>query len=123
MRLTGLVETGEGQAGGVFNLPTANMDASVADTVKPGVYAAQAFVGSHAFDAITFIGRAELLTGKPWRVETHLFDYQGLLVGQTLTVDLLSHLRDPMVFTSAAQAKEVMVKDLADARLFFSSNP
>jgi riboflavin kinase/FMN adenylyltransferase len=123
MRLTGVVESGAGQAGAVFSLPTANIADTSANEVKPGVYAAKATIGGHEYEAVTFIGRAELLPEKPWRVETHLLNYEGDLVGQTLALDLLKHLRDPIVFTSTEQAREVMAKDLEQVRSFFTPNP
>jgi riboflavin kinase/FMN adenylyltransferase len=123
MRLTGVVESGAGQAGAIFQLPTANIANTSSSDVRPGVYAAKAFLGDRSYQAITFIGRAELLPEKPWRVETHLLNYEGDLVGQTLDVDLLQHLRDPIVFTSTEQAREVMAKDLEEVRSFFTANP
>ncbi|MBI4121709.1 MAG: riboflavin kinase [Parcubacteria group bacterium] len=122
MLLTGLVEQGSGQAGKLFGLPTANMASNGLDkAVRPGVYASRATVAGQTFPALTFIGHAELLEGKPWRVETHLFDYAGEdLLGQTLSLDLLTHLRDPIAFTSVEQAKEIIEGDVRKAREYFA---
>lgn len=121
---TGIVKKGSGQAGKLFDLPTANiaMDNIPAD-MAPGVYVSRATLDGHSYQAMTFIGQAYLLPSKPWRLETHLFGASGDFTGEQLSVQLVHHQRPAIAFTSAEQANDVIQQDVIDAQTYFKTNP
>lgn len=121
---TGIVEKGSGQAGKQFELPTANIAIDDLPTgIAPGVYVSRATLDGHSYQAMTFIGQAYLLPGKPWRLETHLFGANGDFVGEHLSIQLLHRQRPPITFTSAEQANDVIQQDIIDAQAYFKANP
>lgn len=113
--LHGLIVRGSGQAEKSFGLPTANLILSEQD-ITPGVYATQARLDNTVYPALTFIGRAHLLEGKPWRCETHIFGASGDLVGKELHVTIVKKIRDPLEFTSEQQASDIIASDIKAAR-------
>ncbi len=120
----GIVEKGSGQAGKLFGLPTANIAMTQAPTdIAPGVYVSHATMLGQTYQAITFIGQAHLLPGKPWRLETHLFGTSGDFTGEQLSVQLVHHQRPSIVFSSPEQASMVIKQDIADAQAYFKNNP
>ncbi len=120
----GIVKKGSGQAGKLFDLPTANI--AIDDfppDIAPGVYVSRATMQGQTYPAITFIGQAHLLPGKPWRLETHLFGASGDFTGEQLSVQLVHHQRPAIAFTSAEQANDVIQQDVIDAQTYFKTNP
>lgn len=120
----GIVEKGSGQAGKLFGLPTANIAMAQAPTdIAPGVYVSRATIQDHIYPALTFIGQAHLLPGKPWRLETHLFGASGDFTGAQLSIQLLHQQRPSIAFSSPEQASDVIKQDIADAHAYFKTNP
>jgi riboflavin kinase / FMN adenylyltransferase len=100
-----------------LGFPTANLD--VANLVLPphGVYAASAKIDGKFFRAALNIGvRPTLAAGLQLRVETHLLDFAGDLYGKELEVEIGVKLRAEMKFSSPAELREQIARDVAAVR-------
>jgi riboflavin kinase/FMN adenylyltransferase len=53
-------------------------------------------------------------------VETYLLDYEGELLGQRLTIDLVDKLRDEKRFDTVEELKSQMGRDVEQARQVLS---
>lgn len=97
--------------------PTANL-VSPPGVVVPGdgIYAVQAEHGSRAYDGVMHVGPCPTFALGDRRLEVHLFDFQGDLVGRTVVVSFVQRLRDVASFDSA-QALVVQIReDVKQAR-------
>jgi len=101
-----------------LGFPTANLN--VAGLILPpnGVYAGLATVGKKAFRVALNIGlRPTVVSAAPQlRVEAHLLDFDGDLYGQELAIQIGARLRDEKKFTSAADLREQIKRDVALVR-------
>jgi len=50
------------------------------------------------------------------RLEAHLFDFEGDLLAETVTIEFVRRLRDVMRFASPDDLKAQLERDRADAR-------
>lgn len=102
---------------------TANLD--LGREVRPpfGVYATTAEAGGRCYGSITNVGYRPTITAalppgvKPdLLIETHLFDFEGEIYGQTMEVSFLEKLRDERRFPDVEALVEQIRKDEAKAR-------
>jgi riboflavin kinase/FMN adenylyltransferase len=49
-------------------------------------------------------------------VETHILDFEGDLLGQKLTIELVDKLRDEERFDTVEELKAQMIRDVEQAR-------
>lgn len=99
-RLRGAVVPGD-RRGRTLGFPTANL---VCETLapSPGVYAARAHLpNGHVWPAAVHLGPSPTFGAKQPRVEAHLIGFEGDLYGQSLALDFVSRLRDPVRFANA----------------------
>jgi len=121
--VSGEVVTGDGR-GRTIGVPTANL--AVGDrSVKPanGVYAIRAAIETGPSSGRTYTGVMNVgmkptfhssLPVPTW--EAHLFDFEGDLYGQRLTVSLLSRIRDERKFESVSALIEQIGLDMQEAK-------
>lgn len=105
------VITGD-RRGRTIGFPTINQHypSSLTD-IKYGVYESRAFVGGREYKAFTNIG-----IRPTWRVddtlcETHIFDYNGDLYGETIRIELIKYLREEKEFSSLDELKKQLNYD------------
>ena len=105
------VITGD-RRGRTIGFPTINQHypSSLTD-IKYGVYESRAFVGDREYKAFTNIG-----IRPTWRVddtlcETHIFDYNGDLYGETIRIELIKYLREEKEFSSLDELKKQLNYD------------
>jgi len=121
--VTGYVVAGEGR-GRTIGIPTANL-AIPERCVKPagGVYAVTARIETGPYAGRTFGGVMNVgvkptfhaaLPEPSW--EAHLFDFDGDLYGQRITVSFRFRLREERKFASARELVERIREDIAEAR-------
>ncbi len=110
--VAGVVEHGS-QIGRQIGFPTANV-APPAGLIRlpDGIYASLARVEGHDSDlpAMTYIGTRPAVNTGERMIETHLFDFDGDLYGQTLVTSFVDHLRPDQDFPSL----DALVRQLAD---------
>ncbi len=115
--IAGRVVAGD-HVGQQLGFPTANLD--VAGLVLPpnGVYAGRAGVKSQVYRVALNIGfRPTVVTTAPQlRVEAHLLDFSGDLYDTELEIEISRRLRDEKKFASAAELREQIARDVAEAR-------
>ena len=119
--ITGLVVHGRGE-GHRIGFPTANIAPESVETILPksGVYAVKVRSkgvkesGSKVFSGMMNIGTRPTYDGTTLSLEVHLFNFDGDLYGQTLTIDFLRRIRDEQPFESPEALRKQLEKDKAD---------
>jgi len=120
--LSGTVVEGR-HVGHDLGFPTANLRPSSPFKAIPrhGAYAVEAVVGGHVYAAMLNIGfRPTLNNGTDTTIEAHLFDFNGNLYGQTLTLRFYRRLRDEQRFSSIDALRRQLIADAAATRQYFS---
>ncbi|MGA7676795.1 MAG: bifunctional riboflavin kinase/FAD synthetase [Dehalococcoidia bacterium] len=118
--LSGVVVSGDGR-GRTLGFPTANLELKPEQALpSDGVYATIAHVGRELMPSVTSIGVRPTFGSGKRLVETHVIDYEGDLLGQRLTLDLVDKLRDEKCFDTAEELKSQMGKDVEQARKILS---
>ena len=97
-----------------LGFPTANLLPLEANQLIPasGVYAVR--VGGQG--GMMNIGTRPTFNGQQRTLEVHLFDYEGDLYGQTLTIEFVSRLREEQSFDSPDALIEQLKKDAIQAQ-------
>ena len=107
------------QIGRTIGFPTANVVPPV-DLVplQDGIYATFARIAgdSTAFEAMTYIGTRPAVNTGDRMIETHLFDFDGDLYGQTLETEFVCRLRPDAYFPSVDALKAQLARDEKHAR-------
>ncbi len=108
------------QLGRTLGFPTANLEVSP-DKLLPrwGVYAVQVSLESSPqplINGVMNIGDRPTVQGRATTVEVHLFDWNGDLYGQRLTVYLLDFLRPEQKFNSLGQLQQQIAQDCREAQ-------
>ncbi len=116
--VVGRVEPGAGRGRGL-GIPTANLAAPHPKKLLPpdGVYAALVAWRGARHGAMLNLGPRPTFGEAGRRLEAHLFDFEGDLVGETVTVEFVRRIRDVMRFPSQAALAAQLERDRADARL------
>jgi riboflavin kinase/FMN adenylyltransferase len=109
--------------GRTIGYPTANVEPP-ADLVglADGIYASCAYLESETSGrpAMTYIGTRPTVNTGARLIETHLFDFDGDLYGQTLAVDFLERLRGDQTFDGVEALVDQLRNDEKSSRAFFS---
>ena len=104
MKIEGVVIKGQ-QLGRKLGFPTANIDAENI-RIDNGVYASTVCIGGRVYRAMSNIGIRPSVDGKRRLLETYIFEFDGDLYGQLLTVELGQKIRDEHKFASIEELKE-----------------
>lgn len=114
----------QGEAiGRQIGFPTANLDVESDIKLIPanGVYAVNMLMGDGIIrEGMMNIGsRPTIANGSNVSIEVHLFDFEGDLYGEQVTVQLLSRFRDEQKFDSVDELMEQLKKDEESIRNYF----
>lgn len=114
--VTAPVVRGAGRGRGI-GVPTANLAPLSPKKLLPpdGVYAARVAVEGERRGAMVNLGTQPTFGDGTRRLEAHLLDFDGDLIGRTVTVEFLRRLRDTVRFGSADELKDQLARDRADA--------
>lgn len=110
----GCVVVGD-QRGRELGYPTANMQTDVGFGLAQGVYAVRARLGDRLLDGVAAFGKPMFDNQRP-PFETHLFDFDEHIYGQTLSVALVGHIRGQEVFSGLEELVVAMDRDSRKAR-------
>ena len=101
--LSGIVVHGK-KLGRTIGFPTANLELDEPLKLIPatGVYLSKVEVGGRIFDGMTNIG----LT-----IETHIFDFDEEIYGESIRVNFMKRVRDEKSFASLGELKAQLHKD------------
>ncbi len=102
-----------------IGFPTANIQLHRRVSPVSGVYAVQVRgLGLDAWPGVANIGTRPTVQGLNARLEVHLFDFDRLIYGRHLEVELVLKLRDEKKFESFDALKEQIRRDADTARTF-----
>ncbi|MBW1804786.1 MAG: bifunctional riboflavin kinase/FAD synthetase [Deltaproteobacteria bacterium] len=119
-QISGIVTKGEERGGTVLGYPTANLN-PVDDLIpKKGTYAVIVDLGDKSHFGVCNIGHNPTFGNNPLVIEAHLLDFSGDLVGESISVNFIQHLRDERRFNSATELSDQIAKDIKRARKLFS---
>lgn len=114
--LCGTVMTGD-KIGRQLGFPTANLDVARLALPPNGVYAASATVNGRLYRVALNLGtRPTVATSPQLRVEAHLLDFNGDLYVTELEVEIGAKLREERPFSSLAELREQIERDVAAVR-------
>ncbi len=118
-RIEGVVSRGE-QRGRTLGFPTANVELTGLHPPRLGIYAVSADIlsgprkGSHR--GVASIGVRPTFGRKPLNLEVHIFDFDGDLYGEEISVALIEFQRPEIRFPDAAELVRQMRSDREEAR-------
>ena len=119
--LTGRVERGEGIATGL-GCPTANLAVEQGVIIPAlGVYVAETVLEGSTFPSVVCVNDGR--TGMNLKLEVHLLDICRDLSGKHLSVRLIHKMRDLVPWESVEQMRDLISKDLTEARAWFAHSP
>jgi riboflavin kinase/FMN adenylyltransferase len=118
--IDGKVVSGGGR-GRTLGFPTANLDLKPEQALpSDGVYATIAHVGHELVPSVTNIGIRPTFGGGKRLVETYIIDYEGDLLGQGLTIDLVDKIRDEKRFDAEEELKSQIGRDVEQSKQILS---
>jgi riboflavin kinase/FMN adenylyltransferase len=103
------------QRGRELGYPTANTMTHANFQLAQGVYAVRARLGDRLFDGVAAYGKPMFDNQRP-PFETHLFDFDEDIYGQTISVALVAHIRGQEVFSGLDELIGAMDRDSRKAR-------
>jgi riboflavin kinase/FMN adenylyltransferase len=117
--LSGRVVRGHGR-GRELGFPTANLHVSDPYKLWPprGVYAVRTEIGGRLLGGMLNIGRAPTIKSLPEEAreaEVHLFDFEGDIYGENLSVHCCHYLRSERKFASPGELSRQLESDRAEA--------
>ena len=121
--LSGKVEKGY-SIGKRLEVPTINLTlCNTSAALRHGVYASSAVIDGIRYPSITNIGNNPTFDREKTTCETYLLDVSGDFYEKTVSVELLSFLREEKKFPSFEALKEAIEKDLNNARSYHQNHP
>lgn len=114
----GMVVHGQG-LGRELGFPTANLEVRDASKLIPGdgIYAVWVRYRETWYEGMMYIGTRPTIEGARGRViEVHLFDFEGDLYGDRLTVEVVERLRGDEPFPGLAALSRQLERDAVESR-------
>jgi riboflavin kinase/FMN adenylyltransferase len=103
------------QRGRELGYPTANTMTQTGFQLAQGVYAVRAKVRGRLLDGVAAYGKPMFDNQRP-PFETHLFDFDADIYGETICVALIGHIRGQEVFKGLDDLIAAMDRDSRKAR-------
>lgn len=115
-RIQGKVVAGR-QLGRTYGFPTANVQLSERLLLpKDGVYAAYVIHKGIRYKAMLNIGNCPTVLKREKTIEVHIFDFDELIYGDDLQIELLHYLREEIQFKSLDELSARLQEDCIQAR-------
>lgn len=120
--ISGTVERGKG-LGKTINFPTANIAVSEGYKLIPkqGVYVVKSTINRESVYGIMNIGTNPTVNGISQTIEVHFFNFDAILYGKIITVELLERLRNEEKFESVSFLKQQLIRDKKNALQFLNN--
>lgn len=117
----GVVEHGRA-IGRTIGFPTANLNTPSSKILPPnGVYASFTTVEGNTYKSITNVGpKPGTVTGE-MVVETYILDFDKMIYGETIEIDIVHYLREEYVLESLDHLKRLIRQDLISLDDYFKS--
>ncbi|MDO6563642.1 bifunctional riboflavin kinase/FAD synthetase [Amphritea sp. 1_MG-2023] len=116
--VTGRVMHGQ-ELGRTIGVPTANVRMHRFHAPLKGVYAVTLTGKNLSAQGVANIGMRPTVNGKQPVLEAHLFDWQGDLYGQLLTVEFKAFIRSEQKFDGLKALKQQIDNDIQQVRNYF----
>jgi len=118
--ITGTVVNGR-QLGRTIGFPTANIKIAESYKLIPknGIYIAQSVIDGKNVRGMLSIGTNPTVGGQELSIEMYYMDFDGDLYGKTLSVEILSFIRDEQKFDSMEALKAAIANDRVIANAYF----
>lgn len=114
--IVGTVITGD-RRGTKMGIPTANLEIDENYAIpRNGVFATNTIVDGVSYKSITDIGKNPTFNGEKLKIETHIFDFDKMIYGETIEVIFKKFMRDDVRFESKEDLILQMEKDLKQAK-------
>ena len=109
--------------GRTIGFPTANLKIEESYKLIPaiGVYAVKCIVGTQKLNGMLNIGTNPTVEGQTLSIEVNLFDFEGDLYDQNVTIELIKRIRDEQKFASVEDLKKQLHKDKIFAQQLFEN--
>ncbi len=114
-RVAGEVIGGDKRGAGL-GFPTANIAVPDGFALKHGIYAVRVHTGQGRHDGASYLGTRPSFDDGAAMLETFLFDFDGDLYGQEITIEIIDFVRDDEKFAGAEALRAQMKKDCDQAR-------
>ena len=102
--------------GRTIGFPTANVLLKRCKAPVNGVFAVTVTVGDKHYSGVANIGHRPTVNGQRSQLEVHIFDFNGDLYGQFISVALVSKIRQEMKFDSFELLHQQIKKDALAAK-------
>ncbi len=121
--IPGVVQRGR-QLGRTLGFPTANLFPNDNQILPPhGVYVASTHLKEKIYPSVVNIGIRPTLEENPsLLIESHLLDFDAMIYGETIKVELQLRLRGEIKFPDLDALKTQIAKDAHAARHFFNTS-
>lgn len=117
--ITGIVEQGK-QLGRTIGFPTINIYPSIRLPIQNGVYICEVKYEDQLIHGICNIGvRPTIANNQKLSVETHLFDFQDEIYGETVEVFPIQFIRPEQAFPNLEHLQQQIQEDLKIAKSYF----
>lgn len=115
-QICGTVVKGKNRGGRLLGFPTANLELVDELTPKEGVYAVKVVIDDRLYNGVTNIGHNPTFGQGPLSIETHILDYSGDLLGQTIRVNFMHRLRAEKTYKGIEELARQIHLDIKVAR-------
>lgn len=103
-----------------LGFPTANILLKRRVSPVSGVYVVKVHTQYGAFDGVANIGQRPTILGVRQQLEVHIFDFEQIIYGQIIEVELLYKLREEIRFASLTELTAQIAIDCNNARKVIS---
>jgi len=115
----GTVVKGQNRGGRLLGFPTANLNPHGELLPKTGVYAVKLLIDDVFYNGVTNVGYNPTFGDTGLTVETHVLDFSGELLGKTIKVHFIRHLREEKNFKTIEELSDQIAQDIAQAKEVF----
>lgn len=112
--VSGTIIQGDGR-GKQLGFPTANIDTGEQLCPPNGVYAIQAKLEEKWLNGVVNIGIRPTFKGTEFQVESHLFDFDEIVYGETLEIFFIEKIRSERKFSTIHALRQQINRDIVAA--------
>ena len=112
----GIVIEGANRGKRLLDTPTANLITANELLPKDGVYAVTVEINGKMYGGASNIGHNPTFKDKQFSFETHILDFDSILVGKTIRVHFVKRMRDEMKFSSVKELSRQLKIDIEEIR-------
>ncbi len=120
--LSGTIVHGDGR-GTQLGFPTANIETGEQLCPPNGVYAIRARLGERWLNGVLNIGIRPTFNGTKFQVESHLFNFDEMIYGETIEVFFIQKIRSERKFSNMDALVKQINRDIAAANKILTQQP